>query len=81
MLPTRSPWPDFFDLFYIGEGETSYFALLDAFKASKAAGESRVQFLERAAEIPGIYVPSFYDVTYNETEPLRPWSPTIPMRP
>ena len=46
------PLADFFDLFYIGEGETSYFALLNAFKASKAAEESRVQFLERAAEIP-----------------------------
>ncbi len=65
---TYNPEPiaDFFDLFYIGEGETVYAELLDAYKEWKQSGASRTEFLERAAEIPGIYVPSFYDVTYKE---------------
>lgn len=64
---TYNPEPiaDFFDLFYIGEGETVYFELLDAYKEWKASGADRQAFLERAAQIPGIYVPSFYDVTYD----------------
>ena len=60
------PLADFFDLFYIGEGETVYFELMDRYKENKKAGGTRKQFLERAAEIPGIYVPAFYDVTYKE---------------
>ena len=60
------PLADFFDLFYIGEGETVYYELMDRYKEWKKAGKSKREFLEMAAEIPGIYVPSFYDVTYNE---------------
>ena len=60
------PLADFFDLFYIGEGETVYFELMDRYKENKKAGGTRKQFLEMAAEIPGIYVPAFYDVTYKE---------------
>ena len=60
------PLADFFDLFYIGEGETVYYELMDRYKEWKKAGKSKKEFLEMAAEIPGIYVPSFYDVTYNE---------------
>lgn len=60
------PLADFFDLFYIGEGETMCMELLDVYKACKEAGMSRIEFLERAAELSGIYVPMFYDVTYKE---------------
>lgn len=60
------PLADFFDIFYIGEGETEYYNLMDKYKAWKASGKSRKEFLEMAAEIPGLYVPAFYDVTYNE---------------
>ena len=55
------PLAEFFDLFYIGEGETVYDALFDAYKANKKAGGSRSDFLLKAAQIPGIYVPSLYD--------------------
>ena len=58
------PLADFFDLFYIGEGETSYDALIDTYKKHKAAGGRRQDFLRKAAQIPGIYVPSLYEVTY-----------------
>ena len=57
---------EFFDMFYIGEGEVVYDELLEAYKKWKRAGKSRKEFLEMAAEIEGIYVPSFYDVTYKE---------------
>lgn len=60
------PLAEFFDIFYIGEGETVYFELMDRYKANKKKGGSRREFLELAAEIPGIYVPAFYDVTYKE---------------
>ena len=60
------PIAPFFDLFYLGEGEVVYFDLLDRYKENKRNGGSRKDFLEMAAEIPGIYVPSFYDVWYKE---------------
>lgn len=65
---TYNPEPicDFFDLFYIGEGETRYRELLDLYKDCKACGLSRKDFLKKAAMIPGMYVPSLYDVMYKE---------------
>lgn len=69
------PLADFFDLFYIGEGETSYFALVDLYKEMKAAGRTRREFLEAAAGVPGIYVPSLYSVTYNEDGTIQEFAP------
>ena len=69
------PLAPFFDLFYIGEGETSYDALLDAYKKVRKEGGSRLAFLEKAAEIPGIYVPSFYEVAYHEDGILSSMKP------
>ena len=69
------PLAPFFDLFYIGEGETSYDALLDAYKKVRKEGGSRLAFLEKAAEIPGIYVPSFYEVAYHEDGTLSSMKP------
>lgn len=59
------PIAPFFDLFYIGEGETQYRALLDLYKKDRAAGVSREEFLRHAANIPGIYAPSCYEVSYD----------------
>ena len=69
------PLAEFFDIFYIGEGETVFDELLDAYKAYKKAGRSKKEFLERAAEIPGLYVPAFYDVTYKEDGTLESFKP------
>ncbi len=69
------PLAAFFDLFYIGEGETVYDALFDAYKENKAAGGSREDFLLKAAQIPGIYVPAFYDVTYKKDGTIASFSP------
>lgn len=66
----------FFDMFYIGEGETVYDALFDAYKANKKAGGSRRDFLLAAAKIPGIYVPSLYEVTYKEDGTIASFAPT-----
>ena len=60
------PMADFFDIFYIGEGETSYDALLDLYKQYKHSDMSREDFLRKASSIPGIYVPSMYEVSYQE---------------
>lgn len=65
------PLATFFDLFYIGEGETVYFQLMDRYKENKKRGGSRREFLEAAAEIEGIYVPAFYDVIYHEDGTIK----------
>ena len=65
------PLADFFDLFYIGEGETVYFPLLDAYLENKKEGGSRKDFLKKAAQIEGIYVPSLYEVDYAENGTIR----------
>ncbi|MCI9372984.1 MAG: TIGR03960 family B12-binding radical SAM protein [Lachnospiraceae bacterium] len=58
------PIAEFFDLFYIGEGETQYRALMDLYKANRKAGGNRMEFLKMAATLPGIYVPGFYEEEY-----------------
>ena len=65
---TYNPEPiaDFFDFFYIGEGETQYDAIFDMYKQMKKNGASRADILHAIAKIEGMYVPSFYDVTYKE---------------
>ena len=72
------PLAEFFDMFYIGEGEVVYDELLEAYKKWKRAGKSRKEFLEMAAEIEGIYVPSFYDVTYKEDGTIESFLPNNP---
>ena len=69
------PLAEFFDIFYIGEGETVFDELLDAYKEYRAAGKSRIEFLERAAQIEGLYVPMFYDATYHEDGTLASFAP------
>ena len=69
------PIAEFFDMFYIGEGETVYDALFDAYKANKAASGSRKDFLFAASQIPGIYVPSLYNVTYKEDRTIASFTP------
>ena len=70
---TYNPEPiaDFFDMFYIGEGETVYDQLLDMYKEFRKADKSRQEFLEEAATIEGIYVPSLYEVSYNEDGTIK----------
>ena len=60
------PIADFFDIFYIGEGETRYDDLFDLYKQMKKDGRSRQEMLHEIAKIPGMYVPSLYTVSYKE---------------
>ena len=69
------PLADFFDIFYIGEGETVYDELLDAYKVWKNSGKSRKEFLETSAQIEGLYVPAFYDPEYNTDGTLKSFTP------
>ena len=69
------PIADFFDLFYIGEGETMYRTLFDLYEKAKADGISRHDFLVMCAKLPGIYVPSLYYVTYNEDGTIKAMTP------
>ncbi|MEE1315316.1 MAG: TIGR03960 family B12-binding radical SAM protein [Faecalimonas sp.] len=72
------PLAEFFDLFYIGEGETQYYALMDCYKEWKKSGKSKKEFLEMAAELPGIYVPAFYEASYDEEGMLTAFTPNNP---
>ena len=77
---TYNPEPvaPFFDLFYIGEGEVIYRNLLDLYHSWKDSGNSREDFLIRAAGIPGIYVPSLYSVSYHPDGTLSGFDPLFP---
>lgn len=69
------PVAPFFDMFYIGEGETVYDDLLDLYKECRKNGCGRKEFLKKAARIPGIYVPSLYEVTYHEDGTIASFEP------
>ena len=77
---TYNPEPiaEFFDMFYIGEGETVYDQLLDIYKENKKSGGSRWDYLAKAAEVEGIYVPAFYDVAYKEDGTIESFTPNHP---
>lgn len=60
------PLCDFIDLFMIGDGEEVMLDLVNLYKTAKDENISKHEFLVRAAQIQGIYVPSLYDVEYNE---------------
>lgn len=69
------PLADFFDIFYIGEGEVVYDELLELFKKAKKEGWSREEFLHQASHIAGIYVPSLYKVSYHEDGTIAAFEP------
>jgi radical SAM family uncharacterized protein len=76
---TYNPEPiaDFFDIFYIGEGETQYRALLDLYKECRKKGLSRREFLIEASKLSGMYVPQLYEVSYNEDGTIKSFEPTV----
>ena len=69
------PIADFFDLFYIGEGETVYNQLFDVYIECRKNNCSRTEFLIQAGQIPGIYAPSQYQVTYKEDGTIASFLP------
>ena len=69
------PLAEFFDMFYIGEGETVYYELMDLYKENKKNGGSKKNYFEKAAEIEGVYIPAFYDVEYKEDGTIASFIP------
>lgn len=69
------PIADFFDVFYIGEGEIRYDEFLDLYKQMRAEGCSRQDFLHEAAKIEGLYVPSLYETTYKDNGTIASFVP------
>ncbi len=72
------PLAPFFDLFYIGEGETQMLRLIDIYQECRAQGVSREEFLLRASSVPGLYVPSLYKTTYHEDGTIASFRPVVP---
>ena len=74
---TYNPEPiaDFFDFFYIGEGETRYREIFDLYKKARKDGISRQEFLRELSHIPGMYVPSLYDVSYKDDGTIKAMTP------
>ena len=73
------PIADFFDFFMMGEGEESIHEVTDAYVAWKKSGKkNKKDFLETIAKIESVYVPSFYDVTYNEDNTIKSFTPNNP---
>lgn len=69
------PLADFIDLFFIGEGEEVDLEVMDLYKQCRANGETKQQFLEKAAQIQGVYVPSLYAVEYNDDGTIKSFTP------
>ena len=69
------PFAEFVDLCLPGEGEEVMNELLDLFREYKARGEGKEAFLRAAAQIPGVYVPSLYTVSYHEDGTVQAITP------
>ena len=69
------PIADFIDLFFIGEGEEVDLEVMELFRACRAEGVSKAEFLRRCAEIEGVYVPSLYEVDYNDDGTIKSFTP------
>lgn len=69
------PLAPFVDLIAIGDGEEETLATIDVYKKWKASGLPRAEYLKMAAQIPGIYVPALYDVSYHENGSVKAITP------
>ena len=69
------PITDFIDIFFLGDGEEVDLEVIELFRACKKEGKSREEFLRLASRIKGVYVPSLYDVTYNDDGTINAVTP------
>lgn len=69
------PIADFFDIFFLGDGEEVDLEVIDLYRACKKNGESKASFLQKAAQIEGVYVPSLYHVEYNSDKTVKSYTP------
>lgn len=70
------PIADFIDLFFIGEGEEVDLEVMELYRECKKNNESKQEFLVKASQIKGVYVPSLYNVEYNEDNTIKSVTPT-----
>ena len=68
------PLADFVDLFFLGEGEEVDLEVIDLYKKYGKNGDKQA-FLREAAQIPGVYVPSLYDIEYNDDKTIKAITP------
>lgn len=71
------PLADIIDFFIIGEAEDAIIEVLDLYKGFRKKDTDRQSFLKRVAQIPGVYVPSLYEVTYNDDGTIKEFIPKI----
>lgn len=69
------PIADFIDIFFLGEGEEVDLEVIELYRKCKAEHKTKAEFLKLAAQIEGVYVPSLYDVTYNEDGTIKSVTP------
>ncbi len=69
------PLADFFDIFFLGDGEEVDLEVMELYRQCKREGTSKQEFLRRAAQIEGVYVPSLYDVEYNYDGKIKKYTP------
>ena len=70
------PLADFIDIFSLGEGEDVTLEMIDLYRKGKREGWSRAEFLQNAAQVPGLYVPSLYEISYHEDGTVQAITPT-----
>ena len=75
---TPEPMADFIDFFIIGDGEEVLLELLDSFRNWKGHSATKKDLFHQVAAIPGIYVPSLYQVEYQADGLLKSITPTVP---
>ncbi|MGN0603708.1 MAG: TIGR03960 family B12-binding radical SAM protein, partial [Oscillospiraceae bacterium] len=69
------PIAEFFDIFILGEGEEVNLEVYDLYVEMKKKNATKTEFLEAAAKIQGVYVPAFYDVSYEEDGRVKSFTP------
>lgn len=77
VMANPEPFADFFDIFNIGDGEESLVKVLNVYRQCKKSKLSRKETLFEISKIEGIYVPSFYDIFYNDDNTIKEVKPNI----
>ena len=77
VMANPEPFAYFFDLFTIGDGEVSMVRILETYRICKKNKLSRKETLFELSKIEGIYIPAFYDVTYNENNTIKSIKPNV----
>lgn len=69
------PLADFIDIFFLGEGEEVDLEVIDLYKQCKKNSKTKAEFLYEASKIEGVYVPSLYEISYNEDGTVKAITP------